>query len=121
MSGSTWKQYSTVDCTVSGVHGQSHLCYVSSDVDSDSTCEKSSFIILKEHSPVPRILKIKIENDKGKMYGDSVSVCSCGSSEVQKKIHVDLNKKTALAAFIPRDMLVNLVRPCFMQLKTKAS
>ena len=122
MSDTTWNQYSMVGCTVSGIHGQSHLCYVSQDIY--SVCEKSNFIILKEHFDeqfIPKILKIKIEKDKSKMNANSLSVCSCASSRILRPSKdqpnsppedVNSNRKTVVASFIGQDKLVKLVRNC---------
>ena len=120
MSDSNWKQYSMVGCAVSGIHGQSHLCYVSQDIH--SVCDKSNFIILKEHFDeqfIPKILKIKIEKDKYKMNANSLSVCSCASSRILRPPKdqpnsppedVNSNTKTVLASFIDHDKFVKLVR-----------
>ena len=107
---------------MSGIHGQSHLCYVSPD--SHSVGDKSSFIILKENLDeqfIPKILKIKIEKDKCKMNANSLSVCSCASSRILSppkdqpnslSEDVNSNRKTVLASFIDQDKLVKLVRNC---------
>ena len=120
MSYSNWKQYSMVGCTVSGIHGQSHLCYVSQDIY--SVCDKSNFIVLKEHYDeqfIPKILKIDIEKDKYKMNANSLSVCSCTSSRILRPAKdqpnsppedVNSNTKTVLASFIDHDKFVKLVR-----------
>ena len=122
MSDSNWKQYSMVGCTVSGIHGQSHLCYVSPDIY--SVCDESNYIILKElydEQFIPKILKIKIEKDKYKMNANSLSVCSCASSRILRPPKdqpnsppedVNSNRKTVLASFIGQDKLVKLVRNC---------
>ena len=122
MSDSTWKQYTTVECTISGIHGQSHLCSVSSGIN--SACDKSSFIVLKQNNDeqfTPKILKIKIEKDESKMIGNCLSVCSCASSRIwrspkeqadstSENLDACSTRETILASFIDQDKLAKLVR-----------
>ena len=127
MADTVLREYSVVDCRYSGLHGQSHLCLVFSDID--SACEKSSFIVLKESNDehtIGKVLKIKVKRNECKMnQPNALSVCSCAdsvplsstkehhqssSTSSQNNVDVNSNRKTVLSYFIDQDKLVKLVR-----------